>query len=383
MDLPHIVARSRSIVTEFRGELNAEVTNTPGYHLVRGRAKFVGPHELEVGGQRLRAEKIILAVGSRTRLPDVKGLENVRCLTNRELLELDELPEHLLILGGGYIACEFGQMFRRFGSAVTIAQKGEQLLDHEDKDIADAVTEFLCDEGIDVRVGCDLLRVESREKGFCALFSDDSLCEATHLLIATGQQPDTHDLGLEHTEIQLDEHGFVKVGDDLNAAPGIWALGDCKGGPAFTHIAYNDACRLAAHFLDGASVSVKNRPVPYTVFTDPQLGRIGLNECEARAKGVKYRLACLRASDTARGIETGHTRGFFKVLIGEDDRILGAAILTDAGGELMGALQIAMMGDLTADSLRHATFAHPTWVESFNLLFKKGTPAGAPLHRAE
>ena len=289
-------------------------------------------------------------------------------------MELDTVPEHLLVLGGGYVGLEFGQMFRRFGSRVTIVQSGSQLLGHEDPDVAQEVTAILRQDDIDILLNAKAERVGSAA-GFIQLTiraaNESRVLTGSHLLVATGRVPNTDTLNLSAAGIAMDERGFIKVSERLDTnISGIYALGDIKGGPAFTHISYDDFRILRTNLLEKGSASTKDRFVPYTVYIDPQLGRVGLTETEARAQGQNIRVAKMPMNYVARALEVDETRGFLKVIVDEqNDQILGAAILGIEGGEIMSMLQIAMMGKLPYTALREATFAHPTLAESLNNLF--------------
>jgi pyruvate/2-oxoglutarate dehydrogenase complex dihydrolipoamide dehydrogenase (E3) component len=301
-------------------------------------------------------------------------LETVAFLDNVSIMELDAVPDHLLILGGGYIGLEFGQLFRRFGSQVTIVQSAGQLLTREDPDVAEEITNILRQDGVEVLLNAKATRV-SRAAGSVQLEIQSQNAPATltgsHLLVATGRVPNSDTLNLKVAGIQTDKHGFIQVNDRLETtAEGIYALGDIKGGPAFTHISYDDFRIIRSNLIDKKPASTKNRQVPYTLFTDPQLGRIGLTETEARAQGRNIRVAKLPMTHVARALEVDETRGFMKAIVdAETNQILGAAILGIEGGEIMSALEIAMMGKLPYTALRDGTFAHPTLAESLNNLF--------------
>jgi pyruvate/2-oxoglutarate dehydrogenase complex dihydrolipoamide dehydrogenase (E3) component len=289
-------------------------------------------------------------------------------------MELDAVPEHLLILGGGYIGVEFGQLFRRFGSRVTIVQLRGQLLAGEDPDVAEEVTRIFQQDGIEVLLnakairvsqpGADI-RVEVQQQG------NPKTLAGSHLLVATGRVPNSDTLNLAAVGIQTDDRGFIKVNDQLETtASGVYALGDIKGGPAFTHISYDDFRIIRASLIEKKNASIKDRLVPYTVFIDPQLGRVGLTEMEAHAQKRNIRVAKLPMTSVARALETDETRGFIKALVdAETKQILGAAVLGIEGGEIMSAIEIAMMGKLPYTVLRDGVFAHPTLMESLNNLF--------------
>ncbi|HEX6107661.1 MAG TPA: mercuric reductase [Gemmatimonadales bacterium] len=374
MDLGRVRGRKRAIVESFRGGSERRLAAARGLELVYGEARFTGPRRVAVNGRTLEADHVFINTGGRPADPDVEGLDQVGSLDSTSIMELERVPDHLLVLGGGYIGLEFAQMFRRFGSRVTVVQRGRQLLPLEDEDIAAAVLGLLREDGIDV-----LLESEAR----CAGPADggvrlvvrtpagDQTLTGSHLLRAAGRVPNTDRLGLDAAGIETDAKGYVRVNDRLETSvPGVFALGDVKGGPAFTHISYDDYRIIRANLLQGGDASTKGRLVPYTVFTDPQLGRIGLSERDARRQGRRYRVARIPMTSVARALEMDESRGVMKALVDpESGRILGAAVLGIEGGELMAMLQLAMMGDLPYDRLRDAVFAHPTLAESLNTLF--------------
>jgi pyruvate/2-oxoglutarate dehydrogenase complex dihydrolipoamide dehydrogenase (E3) component len=289
-------------------------------------------------------------------------------------MELDELPEHLLVLGGGYIGLEFGQMFRRYGSRVTIIQRGERLLNREDPDVADEVAKILGEDGITVLLSSEATRAERHSGGLRLTVrtpDGDQAIDGSHLLAAAGRTPNTDSLNLSAAGIETDKHGSVKVNDRLETnVPGVYALGDVKGGPQFTHISYDDFRIIRANLIEGGTASLNDRLVPYTVFMDPQLGRVGLSETEARSLGLNIRVAKLPMTSVARAIEMSETRGFIKAVVDADtNQILGCAVLGVEGGELMAMIEIAMLGRLQYTVLKEAIFAHPTLAESLNNLF--------------
>jgi pyruvate/2-oxoglutarate dehydrogenase complex dihydrolipoamide dehydrogenase (E3) component len=288
---------------------------------------------------------------------------------------LDELPEHLIILGGGYIGLEFGQMFRRFGSEVTIVQRGPRLLKIEDDDVSDDVTAILRDEGITVLTSSTPVGVESAGGGRLRLTvrteGGERRVEGSHLLSATGRIPNTDALTPEAAGIRLDDRGFIEVDEHLETSvAGVFAMGDVKGGPAFTHVSYDDYRILHANLIGHEKASTRGRIVPYTVFIDPQLGRAGLTEREARTQGRAIRVAKLPMSAVVRALETGETRGFMKVIVDADTgQILGCAVLGTEGGEIMTMIQVAMLGKLTYTAMADAIFTHPLLAEGLNTLF--------------
>ena len=302
------------------------------------------------------------------------GLDEVSFLDNISIMELDALPDHLLILGGGYIGLEFGQLFRRLGSRVTIVQSAGQLLTHEDPDIAEEITKILQQDGIEVVLDARASRVRRTDQSIelnIQSQNKSTTLVGSHLLVATGRVPNSDTLNLAAAGIRSDEHGFIQVNDRLETtAEGVYALGDIKGGPAFTHISYDDFRIIRANLIEKKPASTKDRQVPYTVFIDPQLGRVGLTEKDARAKGRNIRVAKMPMTRVARALEVDETRGFMKAVVdSESKQILGAAILGIEGGEIMSAIEIAMMGKLPYTALRDGTFAHPTLAESLNNLF--------------
>lgn len=375
VEMARVRARKAEIVARFRQGNVEGLEQQANLTLLRGHARFIGPSALRVdtdeGTLTLAPEVVVLDVGQRPRIPEVPGLAEAPYLSSSTVMELAEVPEHLLILGGGYVGVEFAQMFRRFGSAVTVAQQGEQLLPREDEDVAEAVREILAEDGVRVLSSANATGVRGAAGGLELTLADGTVLAGSHLLVATGRQPNTDGLGLAAAGIATDDEGHIAVDERLRTgAQGVYALGDAAGSPAFTHIAYDDYRVLESQLLGDGRRTTQGRLLPYVVYLDPQLGRIGLSERQARERGVAY--ACLRLpmAQVARARETGETRGFMKALVApEDKRILGAMVLGSEGGELMSALEIAMMGNLSAVRLRDGIFAHPTLAESFNTLF--------------
>jgi pyruvate/2-oxoglutarate dehydrogenase complex dihydrolipoamide dehydrogenase (E3) component len=389
MDMAAVRARKREMVDIWRSGSERSLEEAENIQLVRGLGRFTSATTVEVrlndgGTCTFTAPQIFINTGLSSITPDVEGIETTRYLTNESVMELDELPGHLLILGGSYIAVEFAQMFRRFGSRVTIVSKAEHLLPREDADVADALKQILIEDGIVFVLGATA-KVAHVDDGTVVLNVklDDGTevgrereLTGTHLLLAVGRKPNTFALGLAAAGIEVDEHGYIPVNEKLETrVPGIYALGDVKGGPAFTHISYDDYRIVAANLLEGGHRVVSDRPVPYTVFTDPELGRIGMTETEARQDGLKIKIAKMPASSIARAYETGAKRGLLKVIVdAETDQILGAAVLTGEGGEIASMLQIAMAGKLPYTALRDMVFSHPTWAESLNTVFSHWQP---------
>lgn len=379
VDLARVIARKNEVVESFRRGSVEGLSATDGLELIRGEASFLAPDRIRIrpagGGEReITTPAVFLNTGTRPAVPPIEGISGVPFLDNRSAMELDVLPEHLLVLGGGYIGVEFGQMFRRFGSRVTLIQRGPRLLAREDRDVCEAVAGILREDGIEVLLEADATEASPAGDGVRLRIGHGGAgrtVSGSHLLVAAGRVPNTERLDLDAAGVERDDRGFIRVNERLETGvPGIFALGDVKGGPAFTHISYDDFRILRANLLEGGHASTRDRPVPYTVFMDPQLGRIGLGEDEARARGRDVLVARLPMRRVARAIETGETRGFMKALVDpESGRLLGAAVLGTEGGETAAALQIAMMGGLTARELRDGVFSHPTLAESLNNLF--------------
>lgn len=379
VDMAAVRRRKQEIVDSFRGGNEQRLEATGGLDLIPGEARFTGPKTLEVrtedGLLALSADEIFINVGARPASPPVEGLDAVSALNSTSIMELDELPEHLLVLGGSYVGLEFAQMFRRFGSEVTVVQRSGQLMGREDADVAEAVAEIMREDGIEVLLDTNTRRVEQDASGGIHMNVNapdgERTLSGSHLLVAAGRPPNTDTLGLEAAGIEADKRGFIKTNGRLETnVEGVYALGDVKGGPAFTHISYDDFRIIKTNLLDGGDTTIAHRPVPYTMFIDPQLGRIGLSEQEAEDRGLNFRVAKIPMTYVARAIEMGETRGFMKAVVdAETDQILGCAILGIEGGEIMAMIQIAMMGGIPYTALRDAVFSHPTLAESLNTLF--------------
>jgi pyruvate/2-oxoglutarate dehydrogenase complex dihydrolipoamide dehydrogenase (E3) component len=379
IDLAKVRQRKRDIVESFRNGIQARIEKTANLELIFGDASFTGPQTIAVrsqnGGQRLISSgHVFINAGTRASKPQIDGLDEIPFLDNVSIMELDALPDHLLILGGGYIALEFGQLFRRFGSPVTIIQSAAQLLNREDPDVAEEVTKIVREDGIEVLLNANATHVEQTGKEIRLKVQSNPgtrTLSGSHLLVATGRVPNSDTLNLSAAGVQTDKHGFIQVNDRLETtAKNVYALGDIKGGPAFTHISYDDFRIIRSNLIEKKNASTRNRMVPYTLFIDPQLGRVGFTETEARAQGRNIRVAKLPMSHVARALEVDETRGFMKAIVdAESSQILGAAILGIEGGEVISAIEIAMMGKLPHTALRDGTFAHPTLTESLNNLF--------------
>ncbi len=370
VDLSAIVDRKNSVVQQWRGGQERNLARHPSVHLYHGHARFVSAHEIQVDDEILQSQRIFIDAGTRPNPPKIPGLETVGYLTNESLMEVRELPEHLLVLGAGYVGLEFGQMFRRFGSRVTIVHRAPQILAQEDEDVAKELQKALESEGIEFRLSSTSLQVEKRAQQIALMVESDGhreIITGSHLLAATGRRPNSDDLGLAKAGVDVDDRGYIKVNSRLETnVAGIWALGDVKGGPAFTHISYNDYQIIFGNLIEQKNLSIANRYVPYSLFTDPQLGRIGLTEKDARALGQRLKIGTYPMSRVARAIERNETAGVMKLVVhAETDRILGAAILSSEGGELVQILGALMLADAPYTVLKGAVYIHPTLAEGF------------------
>ncbi len=376
--------RKRKIVEEWRAGDQHRLEQTQGLDLLLGEATFTGPKLVEVrrntgGTVLLSAETILINTGARPSRPPIPGLDRIPTLTSTSIMELESVPQHLLVLGGGYIGVEFGQMFRRFGSAVTILHTGKQLLTREDPDVAEEVATILREDEVDVLLEASVQRVDPAPDGLIRLTvrtpsdPDAHTLTGSHLLIATGRVPNTDQLNLAAAGVRMSPEGFVEVDERLATnVPGIYGLGDVKGGPAFTHISYDDFRIIKTNLLEGGHATTRGRLVPYTIYMDPQLGRVGLSETEARQQGRAIRVAKLPMNFVNRALEVDEPRGFMKAVVDADSRqILGATVLGIEGGEVMSIIETAMLGHLPYPALRDAVFAHPTLAESLNSLFAR------------
>src|SRR6266567_406062 len=315
IDMPRVRQRKRDIVDLFRSGSERQIVKG-GATLIRGEARFVGRKTIEVNGEQLTANWFFINVGARPTRPPIRGLDTVSTLDSTSIMELDEVPRHLLVLGGGYVGLEFGQMFRRFGSQVSVVQRGPRLLAREDGDVADAVADIMREDGIGVFLSTEASRVEQGEHGVRVWIKNadgEQALEGSHLLLAVGRTPNTDSLNLSATGLETDRSGFLPTNERLETGvPGIYALGDVKGGPAFTHISYDDFRIIKTNLIDGGHATIRDRMVPYTVYTDPQLGRIGLTEDEAQSRAQGARVAKMKMTHVARAQEVDETRGFIK-----------------------------------------------------------------------
>jgi pyruvate/2-oxoglutarate dehydrogenase complex dihydrolipoamide dehydrogenase (E3) component len=375
IDMGRVRERKRAIVSKFRQSREKRLEKVQA-DLIRGEASFTGQRQLRValngGGERLlRAAQIFIDTGTRSARPTIAGLDTVPYLDNDSIMELDRVPEHLLVLGGGYIGVEFSQMFRRFGSRVTVIQAGPQLLREEDADVAAEVLKILREDGIEILLHARAQEVKPGIALKVSIEGKTQTIEGSHLLLAAGRVPNTDALKPAAGGIETDESGFIRANERLEtSAPGVYVIGDVKGGPAFTHVSYDDYRILKANLLDGGQRTTRDRMVPFAVFMDPQLGRVGMTETEAKKSGRKIRVARMPMTSVARALEVDETRGLMKVIVdAETEEILGATVLGLEGGEVMSVLQMAMMGHLKWRVLHDAVLAHPTLAESINNLF--------------
>jgi len=378
-DLPAIVAQKDSVVASFRGGVQKKIGLHANINLYQGQARFTNAHQVQVGETLLESDKIFIDTGGRPIIPDIPGLDPAHVLTNESLMELKELPEHLIVLGGGYIGLEFGQMFHRFGSTVTVIHNQAQIVPREDPEIATELQKILEGEGIEFLLNVQATRLDHTKdsvKVSVATPRGPLTISGSHLLAAVGRRPNTDDLSLDKAGVETDKFGFVRVNSRLETnVPGIWALGDVKGGPAFTHISYNDFQIVDGNLTQGKNLTIENRIVPYCVFTDPQLGGVGMTEKEARAAGRKLKIGMIPMSHVARAIERDETAGLMKVIVdAANDRILGAAILGCEGGELVHVLYTLMLGNLPYTLMKGAVYIHPTLTEGFFTLLDSVKP---------
>jgi pyruvate/2-oxoglutarate dehydrogenase complex dihydrolipoamide dehydrogenase (E3) component len=378
------VQRRKREMVEGLHQMHAERTAASGMQLIMGEGRFVATRTVEValndgGTRRVEGERVFLVLGSRATMPDVRGLADARPMTHIEALDLDRLPAHLVVIGGGYVGLELAQAMRRFGSRVTVIEASSQLASREDPDVGAALMELFHDEGIEVLLETHIVRVEGRSGDRILIHANDAngerVVEGTDLLVATGRTPNTGEIGLERAGVELNDHGYIKVNDRLETtAENIWAMGDCAGSPQFTHAAYNDF-RVVHDNLKGGNRTTKDRLVPFCMFTDPELARVGRNESEARRDGLQYRVAKMLMAAVLRTRTVSERRGFMKMLIGaRSDEILGFTAFGFEASELMAAVQTAMVGRMPYTLLRDAIFTHPTIAEGLVFLLSQVPP---------
>jgi pyruvate/2-oxoglutarate dehydrogenase complex dihydrolipoamide dehydrogenase (E3) component len=379
VDFAAVMARKNGIVEASRSKNEEWLRNMQNGALIKGHARFLSPTSVQVGDGVLEAERFFLDVGSRALVPDFLGVDEVRTLTNTTLLELDALPPRLVIVGGSYIGLEFAQIFRRFGSEVTVVEKMPRLVSREDEDVSDAIRETLEAEGVKIRLQSECIRFAPRGADIavgvnCATGEPEEI--GSHVLLAVGRRPNTDDLGLDAAGVAVDVQGYIVVDDTLRtSAPNIWALGDCNRRGAFTHTAYNDYEIVAANLFDGEQRRVSDRIPDYALYVDPPLGRVGLTEAQARAKGHDVRIGFRPMTRVNRAVEKGETRGFIKVVVDRaTDAILGAAILGVGGDEAIHAVIEAMAAGVTASAYTRVVAIHPTVSELVPTVFGELSP---------
>jgi pyruvate/2-oxoglutarate dehydrogenase complex dihydrolipoamide dehydrogenase (E3) component len=385
VDMAAVARRKWKMVN---GLVEAHLANfrASGAELVTGEACFTGSKTIDVslnagGTLQLTGDRIFINVGTRARIPDVPGLAYSRPMTHVEALNLEHLPEHLIVVGGGYVGLEFAQAMRRFGSRVTIVHDGHRLLEREDLDASAGLLELMQDEGIEVLLDSELQKVTGRSGEAVTILvrteKNERSLQGTDILVAAGRTPNTDRLGLEHAGVEVDSRGYIRVNERLQStAPDVWATGESAGSPHFTHVGEDDF-RVVLDNLNGGSRTTRGRVIPYVLFTDPELAHVGLNETEAKARGVSYRFVKMSMAKVFRAQTLSETRGFVKALIGDDDRILGFTAFGVEGSEMMAVVQTAMLGGLPYTVLRDAIFTHPTSAEGLIGLFSQllATPA--------
>jgi pyruvate/2-oxoglutarate dehydrogenase complex dihydrolipoamide dehydrogenase (E3) component len=372
IDLREVVARKDALVRQWRDGQQGHVDRRDTLDLYRGHGRFTGPHEVEVNGETLTSDRIVINTGTRPRILPIAGLDEIEVLTNRNIMDLTEVPEHLIVLGGNYLGLEFGQMFRRFGSEVTVVEINGQITPREDEDVAKTLQQALEEEGIRFHFGTSASRVTKTAQGIEVTLEPrgggaGTTLEGTHLLMSIGQVPNSDDLGLDAAGVETLEGGWIKTNGRLETnVPGIWALGDVKGGPAFTHVSYDDHLVIYDNLIEGKDRSIDGRILPYALYTDPELGRVGLSEKEAREAGYRLKVGSIPMEWVARAIERSETKGMMKVVVNADnDRILGAAILGAEGGELIQTIMTLMLADAPWTLFEKRMFIHPTLTEGF------------------
>jgi pyruvate/2-oxoglutarate dehydrogenase complex dihydrolipoamide dehydrogenase (E3) component len=377
VDMAKVKARKDDIMLSDRKGVEDWLDGMDGCTVIRGHARFEDPHTMRVGDETLSAERIFLNVGGRAVVPDTPGLADIDFLTNVSILELDTLPEHLVIVGGSYIALEFAQMYRRFGAKVTVVERGSRLTSREDEDVSETIRTILQNEGIDIIVDADDIRITKRDNGFeLTPRAGAAPIAGSHLLMAVGRRPNTDDLGLEHAGVQTDKRGYIVVDDELKTSVDhIWAMGDCNGKGAFTHTSYNDFEIVAANLLDGDPRRVSDRIPTYALFIDPPLGRAGLTVDQVRASGRPALVGQRPMTRVGRAVEKGETQGFMKVVVdAETKQILGAAILGVGGDEAIHCILDVMSAKAPYTTLARTMHIHPTVCELIPTMLQEMSP---------
>lgn len=384
VDMKRVKARKDHVVGLSNRGVERSLKNLENCRVYEAHARLVSPREVEAGGETLTAERIFINVGARASVPDIPGLEQVEYLTNSSMMDVDFVPRHLLVLGGSYIGLEFGQMYRRFGSEVTIIELGPRLVAREDEDVSAAVADILTREGITVRPGAKCLRVGKQGDDVVMTIDCGGTSElrGSHLLVATGRRPNTDDLGLERAGVECDKRGYIVVDDELRTSvPGIWALGDCNGKGAFTHTSWNDYEIVAGNLLDGGSRRVSDRIPAYALYIDPPLGRVGMTEADVRKSGRAALIGRLAMEDVSRAYEKGETEGFMKILVdAETKAILGASFLGVSGDEAIHCVLDTMYAKAPYTVLQHAMHIHPTVAEFIPGMLEELAPLQGAQH---
>jgi pyruvate/2-oxoglutarate dehydrogenase complex dihydrolipoamide dehydrogenase (E3) component len=379
VDMKAVKARKDAVVAVSRNGLERSLKTLPGCTVYEGHGRFVAEKKVAVNGSELAADQIFINVGARAAIPPIPGLDQVPYLTNSSMMDIDFLPSHLVILGGSYIGLEFAQVYRRFGSEVTVIEFGPRLISREDPDVSQAIAGFLQEEGIDLRVDSKMIGVEKQGNSIAAKIESAgriSPIAGTHLLAATGRRPNTDDLGLDKAGIATDVHGYIKVDDQLRTnVPGIWAMGDCNGRGAFTHTSWNDFEIVAANLLDNDRRRVSDRITAYALYTDPPLGRAGMTEAEVRKTGKSALISTMAMKDVTRAHEKGETKGFMKILVDrESKQILGASLLGLEGDEVIHCILDVMYAKAPYTVIQRAMHIHPTVSEFIPTMMEKLKP---------
>jgi pyruvate/2-oxoglutarate dehydrogenase complex dihydrolipoamide dehydrogenase (E3) component len=365
VDMKAVKARKDAVVAPSRNGVERSLKTLKGCTVYEGEARFVAGKRIAVNDAELTADRIFVNVGARAAIPPIPALDQVSYLTNSSMMDVDFLPPHLVILGGSYIGLEFGQMYRRFGSKVTIIELAPRLIAREDEDVSQAIADFLREEGIDLHLDSKVVDVEKQDNSIVVKIESAGKASqviGTHLLVAVGRRPNTDDLGLDKAGITTDAHGYIQVDDQLRTSvPGIWALGDCNGRGAFTHTSWNDFEIVAANLFDNAQRRVSDRITAYALFTDPPLGRAGMTEAQVRSSGKPALIATMAMQDVSRANEKGETKGFMKILVDRDTKqILGAALLGLSGDEVIHCILDVMYAKAPCTVLQRAMHIHPT-----------------------
>jgi pyruvate/2-oxoglutarate dehydrogenase complex dihydrolipoamide dehydrogenase (E3) component len=380
IDLREVVARKDALVLQWRNGQQGHIDRRDTLDLYRGHGRFTGPHEVEVNGETLTSERIFINTGTRPRIPPLPGLDEIEVLTNRNIMDLTEVPERLIVLGGNYLGLEFGQMFTRFGSQVTVVEINDQITPREDEEVARTLQAALEEEGMSFHFGASASKVAKTADGVEVTIEPKgggapTTLQGTHLLMSIGQVPNSDDLGLDAAGIET-ERGWVKVNGKLETnVPGVYALGDVTGGPAFTHVSYDDHLIVYDNLIEGKDRSTEGRLIPYALYTDPELGRVGMTEKQAREAGYRLKVGSIPMEWVARAIERSETKGVMKIVIDADsDRILGAAMLGAEGGELIQTIMTLMLADQPWTLFEKRMFIHPTLTEGFFTLMDNVKP---------